>query len=254
MVCDALKDARFKKQPQVKKTCVRIFYNEGYHVDMPMYRIRTSDGQYELADDDDWTVSRAADVEKWFDEENKKSPDKDNGRQFRRMVRDLKKFARSRRDWKDQVASGFIITKLASECYASNKEREDVALRDTMRAIYSRLCTSLEVAHPVTPGVRLTKGANDDTTKFLRYRLKQALADLAVVDDAKCTRKQALAAWDKVFNTSFFSTRLETETAKSAEMKQSPSAAGKTLKPATVVSGLSFPDRPVVPNKPAGFA
>lgn len=170
------------------------------------------------------------------------------------MVRDLKKFARSRRDWKDQIASGFIITKLASECYAPNKEREDVALRDTMRAIDNRLCTSLEVAHPVTPGIRLTKGSNDDTTKFLHDKLKQALADLAVLDDAKCTRKQALAAWDKAFNTSFFSTRLETETSKLAEMKKSPSAAAGALRPAAVVSGLSFPDRPVVPNKPAGFA
>lgn len=74
MVCNALKDPRFKKQPQVKKTCVRIFYNEGYHVDMPVYRIRTSDGQYEIADDDGWIVSRAADVEKWFDGENKEEP------------------------------------------------------------------------------------------------------------------------------------------------------------------------------------
>lgn len=35
--------------------------------------------------------------------------------------------------------------------------------------------------------------------------------------------------------------------------RQAASSA-KSLKPAAVVSGLSFPDRPVVPNKPAGFA
>jgi hypothetical protein len=248
MVCKALEDDRFIKQPQVRRACVRVFYNEGYHVDMPVYRIRTSDGQYELADDSGWVVSRAADVEEWFDRENQKSPDTENGRQFRRMVRNLKKFARSRKDWKDQIASGFIITKLASEGYIANKDREDVALREIMRRIFNRLALSLEVNHPITPLVKLTKGAADATTKFLRDKLQQALADLAVLDNPLCTRNQALSAWDKVFGTDYFSKRAEAEAAKSA------TPAGPLLKPAAVGSGLSFPNQPVVPNKPAGFA
>jgi len=32
------------------------------------------------------------------------------------------------------------------------------------------------------------------------------------------------------------------------------SSVSKALKPAAVVSGLTFPNRQVVPNKPAGFA
>src|SRR5687767_12198048 len=42
MVCDALKDDRFKKQPEVRNSCVRVHYDEGYHVDIPVYRIRES--------------------------------------------------------------------------------------------------------------------------------------------------------------------------------------------------------------------
>ena len=37
-VCDALQDQRFTKQPRVLRNCVRVYYNEGYHVDMPVYR------------------------------------------------------------------------------------------------------------------------------------------------------------------------------------------------------------------------
>src|SRR3989442_6269567 len=48
MVWDALQDSRFNKQPKVLKNCARIYYNEGYRVDMPIYRIRKSDGEYEL--------------------------------------------------------------------------------------------------------------------------------------------------------------------------------------------------------------
>jgi hypothetical protein len=212
MVCDALLDDRFNKQPQVKKNCVRIFYQEGYHVDMPIYRIREVDGQYELACGDEWVVSRAADVEKWFNTINQtNSPDENNGRQFRRIVRLLKKFARSRAAWKERIASGFTITKLAEECYVANKDQEDIALRNTMRSIHNRLLFSLEVRHPVTPGAMLTSGPNDSGTRFLREKLGEALEDLAVLDNPICTRKEALAAWDKVFDTDFFSARCKDE-------------------------------------------
>lgn len=217
MVCDALKDDRFVRQPQVKRSCVRVFYNEGYHVDIPVYRIRESDGAYELAVGDSWDVSRAADVEDWFNDVNEQSsPDDENGRQFRRMTRMLKKFARSRTAWKSQIPPGFTITKLAAEKYVSDVDREDVALRQTMKAIYNRLTISLEVDHPVTPGSKLTKGPDDPETAFLRDKLSDALKDLAVLDDASCTRKKALAAWDKVFNTDFFSQREASKAAAAA--------------------------------------
>ncbi|MBN1227777.1 MAG: hypothetical protein JXA79_12350 [Deltaproteobacteria bacterium] len=215
MVCNALKDDRFNKQPQVRKSCVRIFYEEGYHVDMPIYRI-TEQEEYELAMGDSWTVSRAADVEDWFNDVNqKKSPDENNGRQFRRIVRLLKKFARSRVGWKEKIASGFTITKLAEECYLADKDREDSTLRETMKAMHARLFFSLEVDHPVTPSAKLTKGPDDEGTKFLRGKLSDALNTLNCLDDQKCTHENALAAWDKIFNTDFFSSRCE-EAKKSA--------------------------------------
>jgi hypothetical protein len=38
MVCDAVQDGRFKKAPEVRQNCVRVYYDEGHHVDMPIYR------------------------------------------------------------------------------------------------------------------------------------------------------------------------------------------------------------------------
>jgi hypothetical protein len=254
IVCERLKDGRFNKQPQIKKACVRVFYNEGYHVDMPIYRTRTGDGQYELANDSGWTVSRAADVEEWFDGENAKSPDTVNGRQFRRIVRCIKKVARSRKDWKDKIAPGFTITKLVSECYSPNKDREDLSLRETMNAIYVRLSLSLRVDHPVTPGASMTAGPDDPGCMFLRGKLREALSELAILDDAKCSSTQAAVAWDRVFNTRFFRDQLDSKTAMAAEAGRGLALGGSSLRPATVSSGLSFPNRPVVPNKPAGFA
>ena len=207
-VRDSVADEQFKKQPRVLRNCVRVFYDAGYHVDLPVYRIRTSDGEYELAGGDEWTVSRAADVTDWFNDVNQsKSPDEENGRQFRRIVRLLKKFARSRTSWKNKIASGFIMTKLAEECYVPDGLREDVALRQTMESVHGRLQDSLEVWHPTTAGTRLTSGPDDETTAFLRDKLADALEDLHVLDDANCDEDAALDAWSSVFNTEFFSSR-----------------------------------------------
>ncbi len=230
LVCDALADKRFNKQPKVKDTCVRIFYNAGYHVDMPCYRIIESDGEYELANGDIWVVSRAADVEGWFDTSNQgKSPDKENGRQFRRVTRLLKKFARSREEWKKKIATGFTITVLAdNDCYTPIDNRDDQALHDTMKNIYDRLCINLEVDHPVTNGAKLTSNSQDSRTKFLREKLQWALKELKIVDDSQCSQTQARAAWDKVFNTDYFSKRSNGKTVENIlSTKQDPQAVNK---------------------------
>jgi hypothetical protein len=237
MVRDALDDGSFKTPPEVRKNCVRIYYEAGYHVDMPVYRrVTTKDVfgnetyHHELASSD-WKRSDARDVTEWFEKENNaQSPDTENGRQLRRVTRQIKKFARSRDSWSGQILSGFGITKLVTECFRSNKNREDKALHDTMKAIRDRLNISLVVAHPVTPNETITKGADDTTARFLRDRLTEAVDNMAPLFDSDCTRKKALKCWDKVFNTTFFSDRLEKATA--AETKSAVAA------PAVLTTGL----------------
>jgi hypothetical protein len=218
MVRDAVDDGSFKKKPEVRENCVRIYYEAGYHVDIPVYRrVVTKDFlgnetvHYELASTD-WKRSDARDVTKWFDDENRRqSPDVTNGRQLRRITREIKKYARSRSSWKGQIACGFMITKLVTECYKPNVGREDTALYDTMKAIRDRLELNLEVKHPVTPNDTITKSANDAKALFLKEKLSDALSWLSVVFESECTRKQALDAWDKVFNATYFSAQLGEE-------------------------------------------
>jgi hypothetical protein len=153
---------------------------------MPVYRrivYRDARGDlyyyHELASTD-WKRSDARDVTAWFEEENSsQSPDNDNGRQLRRIVRQIKKFARSRESWKGQILSGFGITKLVTECYCGNVNREDMALHDTMKAIRERLDWSLEISHPVTPNETITKDAKDARARFLRDRLSEVVSTLA---------------------------------------------------------------------------
>jgi hypothetical protein len=45
MVCKALSSGTtFKTPPEVRNNCVRVFYNDGFHVDVPVYRSYEKDG------------------------------------------------------------------------------------------------------------------------------------------------------------------------------------------------------------------
>ena len=213
MVHRALNDAKFSKAPEIRTNCVRIYYTEGYHIDIPVYReIRGFPDLdsicYEIASDE-WKASNPAAVTKWFRDANEReSPDETNGRQLRRQVRLIKSFARSRKGWRDKIANGFTITTLITEeCYQPNTHREDIALYDTMLAMRNRLEKDLQVMHPVVHGEELTDGPTDRQTAFLLEKLESSLGTLRVLEKPFCTRQKARGAWDAVFNTNFFGKR-----------------------------------------------
>lgn len=210
MVCDHLKDKRFNKKPEVLKNCVRVYYNEGHHVDVPVYREsgdEKSGFKCEIASSD-WRESDPADINDWFDGqvEKKKSDQDDNGSQLRRMIRLLKRYATSRPSW--SLPSGFILTILVDEKYSAFDERDDRCFYNLIVAIKNRLHGSLVVKNPVQEEI-LTKDDPDPKMKSLREKLEEAIEKLKVLFDGKCTRKQALKAWADVFNTDYFDTDIE---------------------------------------------
>ena len=209
-VCDALKwDGRLKKEATVKRNCVRQEYAEGYHIDVPVYRIvitKNDDDEtvehYELASGDEWVESDARAVTNWYNGKvgtlNAGEPD---GSQMRRVTKLTKKFAR-RQTWKQKTTSGICITKLVVDHFRANTDRDDKALRDTWKAIDAKLQKSTEIHHPVLD-TKLAP-ASDGAVTFFRDCLTDALKTLEVLDKSDCTRKQAREAWDDVFDTDFF--------------------------------------------------
>ena len=252
MARDAIDDGSFKTAPEVRRNCVRVYYAAGYHVDVPVYRRVTTKNiwgsesyHYELASSD-WKRSDARDVTNWFEKENgDKSPDTGNGRQLRRIVRQIKKYARSRQSWKSQILSGFGITKLVTECFRGDANREDGALYYTMKAIRDRLNLNLVVAHPVTPNETITNGTDDARARFLRDRLIEAMDMLAPLFETNCTREKALKCWDKVFATTFFSDREASAKAERSLLKAATSA--------PAAGPFTFPNAPRIDDKPRGF-
>jgi hypothetical protein len=217
MVCEHLKDKhkRFNKQPEVLKNCVRVYYKEGHHVDVPVYREYGDEAngfRLELASSD-WRESDPAEINLWFDAQLaiKRSKKDDDDHQMRRMVRLLKRFAKSRPSW--NLPSGFILTVLVDEKYSSFDELDDRCFYNLIVAIKSRLNASLVVKNPVQDET-LTKDDPDPKMKALREKLGEAIEKLSVLFGPKCTRPDALKAWADVFNTDVFDEAIDASNAK----------------------------------------
>ena len=211
MVRDALDDGKFNTKPETLKNCVRVHYEAGYHVDIPVYREfedEAGNTRLELASSE-WRKSDPTELTEWFNAAViNKSPDELNGRQMRRMVCLLKKFARSRASW--NLPSGLIISVLVDENYAPNDGHDDEALHGLMQAIYNRLrFIGRQVYNPRDRTEELTKGTDDPKMREFEDRLAWALERLGDVINGTCNKNEALKRWNEIFNTDYFSQFIE---------------------------------------------
>ena len=211
MICEALKDDKFKKQPEILGNCVRVYYAEGYHVDVPAFRIfnaGTEKEHQELAGENGWRASDPTEINRWFEgrvQELNRVQD-DAGGQFRRMIRLMKRFARSRRD-KWDMPNGLKLTMLSEECFNAVKGRDDEAFVGLLERIQARLDQSLVVynrAQAQQPQDQLTKTTSDKNMIELKEHAQEALTQLQVLGKDNCTKKAARKAWDWVFQSGGF--------------------------------------------------
>ncbi len=204
MVCDAMQDDRFNTLPEVLKNCVRVYYQDGHHVDMPVYRQyedEYGDMVQELASSD-WEESDPEAITEWFnDAVINQSPDTANGRQMRRITQLIKKWVRSRSSW--SMPSGFIISVLVDEKYVAKAGCDDEALYETLKAIRNRLSWNKQVHNPVNGD--LISDGKESQLQAMHDELDKALREtLNVLEYADCTHEQAMKAWSKFLNDDFF--------------------------------------------------
>jgi hypothetical protein len=213
-VCEALQqDERLKYPAKVKTNCVRQNYPEGYHIDIPVYRIireKNWKGEdvviYQHASGDEWVPSDARAVTRWYNGQvGELNAGESDGSQLRRLTKLTKKQARSRIAWKSNTTSGICMTKLVVDHFVAVTGRDDQALFETWKTIHAKLSWTQRIAHPVEAR-NLAEEGNAEV-RYFRDRLGEALNTLKVIEDPKCTREQARRAWDTAFNTSFFSDR-----------------------------------------------
>ena len=208
MVRDAVDDGSFKTAPEVRTNCVRVHYEAGHHVDLPVYREKRNlfgTNYLELAGSE-WKKSDPAGVNEWFERNvTRRSPDDSHDLQMRRIVAYLKALGKSRDSW--NAPTGFMFSILVVECYIAD-QRDDVSLVKTLRRVRERLDNNLKIKHPVVDEY-VTQGDQDARAKFFRDKAPSLLSNLSVLDESDCDAAKAAGAWDAFFRTSYFTDRIK---------------------------------------------
>jgi len=209
MVCKAMQDEKFKKQPEVLKNCVRVYYKEGHHVDMPVYRIYEDDNGNTLQElaSSDWKESDPESITNWYNNAViEQSLDSNNGRQMRRVTRLTKKWSNSRSSW--NMPSGFMISVLIDKEYFDKINRDDEALYETLKVIRNRLSWNKNLYNPIT-GESISEGKEHLLENMYNELDKVLNNTLYILEDDDCTYEQAMKAWSKFFNDDFFKNKIK---------------------------------------------
>lgn len=205
IVADALrrKTKQFNAEPEVKTSCVRLQYADGYHIDFAVFRRDwdpwTQSYKYEHAGSE-WTERDLTGLTDWFKEQNNSSDGK-----LRKVVRLSKMFCKSRESWKN-MPSGLLQTVLCDEKLQSAYSRIDELFYYSMKGIVDRLEADTSVSAPVDNGRDLTP-RKSDLQKMINWknRLQSKLEDLEVLFKDDCSQDDALQAWYGFFNHDYWS-------------------------------------------------
>lgn len=161
-------NVNFSKPVEARTNAVTVWYTQGYHVDFAVYRSYTDFfiDKYEHASAQ-WVDRDPKAVTKWFLQKVSNLSPSGNfvsveKSQFRKIVRLLKKFCKSRLNW--DLPGGFILSILAAECYYPHNSRDDISFIQTLLNIKNRLLSNRIIFNP-TNNIELT------SKKSLRHKL-----------------------------------------------------------------------------------
>jgi len=207
------KATNFTKDPEARTNAVTIWYADGYHVDFAVYRKNNNFFGQDILEHagSSWSERDPRDITNWFTSQVKsQSPSKggilnttvENG-QMRRIVRWIKRFTKGRDGW--NLPGGLIISSLVSECYVSNRYRDDESLYKTIAAIKERLDFDCEVYNPTDNSKELTNKPKFLTqVKNLKKRLTKVITKLNKLFDDNCDEEKAKNSWNYLFQHEFF--------------------------------------------------
>lgn len=193
----------FANEPEVKTSCVRLKYSEGYHVDFAIFKrykkFEWDDNfTYEHAGNE-WSVRNIKALEEWFAQRVKQK-----GTALREIIRLSKMFCKSRDTW-GAMPSGLIQTIICEESFDYYHERIDEQFYYTMKNIIDRLDSKLEVKAPADNG-RLLTSRKIDIERMERWKakLESNLKKLDILLEDNCNYDSAVAAWYEYFNHSYW--------------------------------------------------
>jgi hypothetical protein len=185
-----------------------------------------------------WVVTNPPGHTAWTTQVNERS-----GGRFKPLVK-LMKWWRRENQTVSKRPKGFVLECFTEQCFDTDQTQYADQFLGTLEQIVVKyafnilLKTVPAIADPSVPGNSVTAGMTFDTFEGFYNKAKEH-AELGRKAQAEPDADKSLAMWRKIFGPRFPG---------SGQSK----AAG--LLNEAVVPGMTFPDRPVVPRKPGGFA
>ena len=226
-VANALKEKGngFSQEPEARTNAVTVWYADGYHVDIAVYRKNENWLGFEILEHAgaEWAERDPKAITDWFIKEVKDQSPSENllsaptvdKRQMRRIVRWIKRFSKGRENW--SLPGGFIISTLVAECYQPHADRDDIALYNTLISIKDRLDLSCRVYNPTDDSRDLTEKQKFLTqVKNLKKRLGSVIKKLDKLFEDGCNDTKARYAWNYMFQHDYWNTDKAMTTNKSA--------------------------------------
>ncbi len=192
-------DGHTSNSPIDKNTCVRVVYEDKYHIDLPIYIMgENSDGNsiaYLAHKSKGWIESDPKAFTSWFQEFVN-----DNGQQIRCMVKYLKAW----KDYKNIDIKGMAITILVCNNFSVTANRDDLSLLDTVTNILDSLEDSFHCYKPVTPTDEdLFADISETSKNSILNGLNNLKRKLDVAINEKNNEKEATDILRKVFGDRF---------------------------------------------------
>ena len=144
-----------------KNKCIRVQYKGGYHIDIPVYVKSSFDKPWEhpklATRDDGYMLSDPKELCDWFKEKKK------NNDQLVRIISYMKAWSD---DVRQSMPPGLALTILAAENQVKN-ERDDIALLETLKAIWNKLNALFVCRVPATPRDNVLEDFSDRKAQIM---------------------------------------------------------------------------------------
>ncbi len=188
-VKEAVEDAT-TTPPQHRQKCIRVIYAGDYHIDLPVYYkvsdSNDSENPHLAVRNADWSKSDPKEFKDWFNDQ------KDEKGQLVRIVRYLKAWCDNR---SNKMPNGLTMTVLASRHIQKN-DRDDIALRDTLKQIKLNLQLSWSCVMPTTPQDDLLENYTGSEDYFFES-INAFIKDANKAIDDETNQLKASKLWQK---------------------------------------------------------
>ncbi len=191
-----------QQDPQDKEACIRAKFKQGYHVDLPAYKVERDDDNddetYYLAKKQaGWEESNPRAMTDWFQEQTKA-----NSEQLHRLVKYFKAWKDFRTlKTKTKLPSGLTLTILTCQEFQSDI-RDDISFYETAKKILSRLEDDDAIWKPYEPTENMRDYLSDTQFDHFLDELERLIDKGGKAIDEEDAEKAA-KQWQKVLGDRF---------------------------------------------------